>query len=97
MRQKVFLEEAQQEHSKKLQDCKKRQGMGAGCDDKAPSYQHTLTIARTSLKEIVDLLGGEEMLEHIKGWGRERLIQFFASLSNTDYGQNLGVCGRTQT
>jgi len=56
------LEEALQEHSKKLQDCKdERQGMGTGCDDKAHSSEDTLPAARTHLTEIVDLLRGEQM------------------------------------
>jgi len=93
---KASLEEAPQEHLKKLQDCKERPGMGEGCDDKAHSYEHTLPAARTHLTEIVDLLGGEETIKHIQGWGRPRLTQFFAFLSNTGYGQNVHFYVRGQ-
>ena len=65
--------EALQEHSKMLQNCKRRQGMGAGCDDKASAYEYTLPAARAPLGDIVDLLGGEEMIKCTQGLARPQL------------------------
>ena len=47
--------------------------MGAGCDDKASAYEYTLPAARAPLGDIVDLLGGEEMIKCTQGLARPQL------------------------
>ena len=67
--------------------------MGAGCDDKASAYEYTLPAARAPLGDIVDLLGGEEMIKYTQGMARPQLEMFFAFLSNTGYAQNVRYYG----
>jgi len=68
--------------------------MGAGCDDKASAYEYTLPAARAPLGDIVDLLGGEEMIKCTQGLARPQLEMFFAFLSNTGYAHNVDYYGR---
>ena len=88
------LEEVLQKHSKMLKNCKRRQGMRAGCDDKASTHENTLPAARVPLGDIVDLLGGEGMIKYTQGLNREQLEMFFTFLSNTGYVHKIDYHGR---